>query len=168
MTVRKKERNKPAERERDLKNGGWLHAEKPTNNGHYSGKHCGFEFQDGRYKVAPSHYDKMEESNVMELGLRTMMAAHNDYINAQFNKIAALRQSFWEGVKNDYELPDNLLYHGDGWVSVQEPQEVELTCMACGLRPFLGTEALANHQRECEKHPLGQEIRELRRKLEPA
>lgn len=161
----KRQKTTPNEKERDPINGGYLHAEKPTKNGHYMGKRCGFDYEDGRYKVASSHYAAMEEAAVLEFGLKTMMAAHNGYINSQFNKIADIRTRFWKHVQDDYELSGDLVYQGDGWISIRKPEEAKRSCIACGLDGFIGMEAVIKHQRECEQHPLGKEIRELREQL---
>jgi hypothetical protein len=141
--------------------GNRLHAEKPTKNGHYMGKRCGFEYKDGRYQVAGTHYSMMEDANEQEAGIRAMMEAHNTYIGKQFQRIAEIRNRFWKGIQEDYDLPENLLYHGNGWVSIAPKEEKKFSCISCGLHGFT-KETIFDHQRECKDHPLGIEIRELR------
>ena len=146
--------------------GNRLHAEKPTKDGHYMGKRCGFDYKEGRYHVAGNHYQKMEEAAELEAGLRAMMEAHNSYIGKQFERIAAIRKRFWDGIRDDYELQGNLVYHGEGWISIAIQEEEKFTCLYCELQGFKGLKALQDHQRnDCKEHPLGKELRELKGKL---
>jgi len=137
----------------------------PTKNGHYMGLHLGFEYEDGKYKIAPRLSEDMEQLIAEENGLRRFMQAQDHYFSAQFRRISDAQARWWESVMLEYGIKNVSFSYEDGWLIPIPKYELPYTCVFCEVQNIRGLEALKQHRLICEKDPLALRIKELEQQI---
>ncbi len=106
-------KSKEPERKRGT-DGKYEKAEVPTKNGHYMGRFCGFDFEDGKYFIAQTHAEPMARIIDREAGLYAMIAAHNKFVHQEFSRIVREKKKWWASVMDDYGLEGDWHYLNEG------------------------------------------------------
>ena len=135
--------------------------EVPTKNGHYMGLTCGFEYQDGSYRIARSIHAQMDELLEEEQGISALIEMHNRFISGTLRRIQTQKRIWWDRVETEYGLKGKNMTYKNGWLS---PTPVEgnapIVCIFCGVTYKSGREAI-DHRLKCEQDPFAIEIKKL-------
>jgi hypothetical protein len=97
-------------------------AQTPTKNGHYMGLHYGYEYEDGKYRIAPCVSDGLKEILRDENGLRQFLAIQQEYFGEQFKHIAERKAKWWKSTLTEYGLEGREMSYQDGWLIPVPPK----------------------------------------------